>query len=460
MPLMLAIAASCGLLFGALLTFLSVGKALLALAALTAATTVMRWPVFGFLLFGLMAALLPYTTVNLGIRITISEALLALTWIAVGWRLFIGEKTLELGATEKAVMRLLVFSLIPFAVGQVVISAEGSGLVNWIRWLLNVSTLFLVPILLDTQKKRGAMVVALLLGNLVMLIVSITIFLQTRDALAIMPLLEKLQYSHPEALLDIFSANYTRMGSPWVHPNLTGGALALFIPLALFYGMSNAGWRKLLAYAVALLGAAGLLFSISRGAIVSLAVVMIWFVYLRVPYVTKVLVIGSVLTASLVLFYPPLQERLSTMFSSQNASTQVRADEYRAFPKAVARYPLGIGFKVDPPVPDSDLLGISNLWLNYMYKIGVIGMILFIAATVSWWREVRPAGKMREITQNNALWLGTVGALLSALGTGIFDHYYSFTMVLVGLFWMLVGMSLQQAREMQGNAKAPGSPPA
>ena len=92
----------------------------------------------------------------------------------------------------------------------------------------------------------------------------------------------------------------------------------------------------------------------------------------------------------LVLSYPPLQERLATIFSPQNASTEVRFDEYRMFPKAVARYPLGIGFKVDPPVPGTDLLGISNLWLNFMYKVGLGGMLLFIAVTWRWWREARP----------------------------------------------------------------------
>jgi hypothetical protein len=165
------------------------------------------------------ATCIPYTTVNLGVRITVSEALLGLTWLAVGWRLLIGQAALHWGATEKAVRLLLVFSVVPFVTGQIAIDADGSGLVNWVRWLLNVSPLFLVPLLLDTAGKRNTMLVMLLLGNLLMLGVSVLMFLKDRDAQTMIPLLEKLQYAHPEALLDIFSANYTRMGSPWVHPN-------------------------------------------------------------------------------------------------------------------------------------------------------------------------------------------------------------------------------------------------
>jgi hypothetical protein len=455
MPLMLALAAASGLLFGSLLLVLTVGKALLALAAAVGAVTILWRPLLGLLLFAAVATSVPYTTVNLGIRITVSEALLGLTWVAVGARLLVGQAALHWGATEKAVALLLLFSVVPFVTGQLAVAADGSGLVNWVRWLLNVSPLFLVPLLLDTTGKRHALLVMLLLGNLLMLGVSIVMFVKDRDAQTMLPLLEQLQYAHPEAVLDIFSANYTRMGSPWVHPNLTGGALALFLPLALFYGIGYRGWRRALGYSTCVLAAAGLLFSISRGALVSLALVLLWMAYRRVPYVGKIIAVGTVLSTALVLGYAPLQERLATMFSAQNASTQVRADEYRKFPDAVAQYPLGIGFKVEPPVPQTDLLGISNLWLNYMYKLGALGMVLFIVCSATWWREVRPHGKVLAVNRDNALYLGTLGGLLAAFGTGLFDHYYSFTMVLVALFWLLLGMNLQQARAL----RPPPAPP-
>ena len=166
------------------------------------------------------------------------------------------------------------------------------------------------------------------------------------------------------------------------------------------------------------------------------------------PYTGRLLLLGVGLVVVLVLSYPPLQERLATIFSPQNASTEVRFDEYRMFPKAVARYPLGIGFKVDPPVPGTDLLGISNLWLNFMYKVGLGGMLLFIAVTWRWWREARPEKGPIRLTRDNAIWLGSTGGILAALVSGLFDHYFSFAVVMIGLFWLLVGINLLEARRL------------
>lgn len=442
------LAVTLGLLFGGLLTLLEPAKTLLALVALAMTITVMRCPLLGLLLFAFFATLIPYTTVQLGIRITVSEALLALTWLGVFWQLTIRRCRWVVGSTERHLIWLMLFSALPFAVGQLTIQAEGSGLVNWIRWLMNVSTLLLVPILIDDDRKRDKLLVALLLGTLAMLTLSIFYFLKDRNANTFIPVLEKLKYAHPEAVKDIFSANFSRMASPWVHPNLTGGVLVLFLPLAYFYARFQSGWRSLLGWAVALMGAAGLLFSMSRGAIVSLALVLLWLTWLRVPGAGRIIGTATVLVVALVLFYPPLQERLSTTFSSTNASTEIRMDEYRRFPDAMARYPLGIGFKTDPPPPNTGLLGISNLWLNFIYKTGIPGMLLFIAVTVAWWRETKPRGWLNLLNRERAVWIGSSAGLLSALLTGLFDHYYSFTMVLVALFWMIMALGLHSARRL------------
>lgn len=436
-----------GLLFGSLLWFLPPLKLSIVIIGSGVALTIIRKPIYGFLLFAFVAPFIPYTTVKLGIRITISEALLAITWLGVLWQLFIHKLKPHLGMTEKALIVLIIFSVLPFVIGQVTIMAEGKGLVNWIRWTLNLSILFLVPMLIDDKSKRDQLIIMLLLGILANLLLSIGLFVKNRDAQSMIPILASLQYAHPEAVQDIFSGNFTRMASPWVHPNLTGGALVLFLPLAFFYGLSESGFRRKLGLFVAVLSAVGLMLSISRGAILSLALVLMWLAYLRVPYSSKMILWGGALSIMLVAFYPPLQERLSTMFSSTNASTEVRLDEYRLFPDAVAKYPMGIGFKVDPPVPgDDNLVGISNLWLNIVYKIGFIGLILYLAVTIFWWRETRPRGKIKTITKDNALWLGSHAGVLAALTTGLFDHYFSFTMVLIGLFWLLLGLNLQASR--------------
>jgi polysaccharide biosynthesis protein PslJ len=444
----LPIAVLLGSVFGVLLWFLPVSKLAILLVGVALALTLMRKPLWGLLIFALLATSIPYTTVQIGIRTTVSEGVLMLTWVAVFWQGFLGHNRglLNWHPVERSLAILMAYSALPFVVGMLIISAEGSGPVNWVRWLMNLSLLFLVPLLLRNERDRDQLVVALLLGNLIMLSLSIFMFLKDRDANTMIPILTDLKYAHPEAIKDIFSANYQRMASPWVHPNLTGGILALMVPLALLYGWTRTGWRRMLGLTVAIMGAAGLLFSISRGAIVALVLVLFWLSYKRVPYSGRIIGLGAAFGAALVMFYPPLQERLLSMFSASNASTEIRFEEYAMFPEAMARYPLGIGFKVDPPVPGSGLLGISNLWLNFIYKIGLPGMALFVLVTTLWWRAVRPLGRVPAITHENALWLGSLSGVLAALLTGIFDHYYSFTFVIIGLFWLLAGMALQQAR--------------
>lgn len=441
-----------GLLFGALALLLSPAKAFLAVIGLAGAVTILRFPFWGLLLFALVATFMPYSTVNLGIRSTVSEAILALTWGAVLWHSFIARlpdtPSLGLRPTDQMLLWLMLFSVFPFIVGQVTVHADTSGVANWLRWLLSLSSVFLCAKLLVDHKHRESLVIALLLGSLAMLVLSIAVFVRTRSGAGIAPILALFNYGNFDMLKFGLEAMSSRMGSPWMHPNAIGGIMALLLPMAFCFGMTERGWKRALGLSVACLGAAALLLASSRGAMVSLALVLMWMATRRVPYTGRLLMIGAALTVALVMAYPPLQERLATIFSSDNASTEVRFDEYRMFPQAVLAYPFGIGFKVDPPVPGTQLLGISNLWLNFIYKTGIVGMLFFVAVTLRWWREARPPSGPIRLTKDNALWLGTTAGILSALVSGLFDHYFSFAVVMVALFWLMVGINVLEARRI------------
>ena len=447
-----------GLLFGAVLMLAGPPLLFLGVAAVVALAAIVTRPLRGLLAFCLVAPFIPWTTVTLGIRMTVSEGLLALTWAGVAWQWLMGRlPPLPRGPTERTMTWLFTWSLVPLVAGQLLVHGiEGNGPVNWVRWLLNISTLFLVPLLTPRPEQRRQLMDCLVIGFAAMLALSLFMFIKTPDARVMIPVLASLKYAHPEAIQDIFSANYTRMASPWVHPNSTGGALLLAVPLALFHGLSQTGWRRALGMTVALAGAAGIVFSGSRGALLCLAALVIWLAWRRVPGAGRTLVVGGVLATVMLLAYPPAQERLASLLQgSKDASTSVRFDEYRNFPRAVERYPLGLGFKADPPPPGTDLFGISNLWLNYMYKLGAPGMLLFIAVTVAWWREVRQLGDLSRMGPANALRVGSVGAMIAALLTGFIDHYFSFTQVLLSLFWLTMAISLQQSRPVPSERSTP-----
>lgn len=451
MPLAMPVGVLIALLFGLLLWVLPALKVTAALIGVAAAVTIIRRPLRGLLLFGLLATFLPYATVQIGIRTTVSEALLMLVWASLlAHRMFaLYNAPLNLLRTERWLIALMLFSALPFVAGQLTVDAQGNGPINWVRWLFNLSPLFLVPRLLDDVKAREQMIIAMLLGTLLLLLLSIPVYLKNGNSAAIISIIGGLGYSNLDTLNEGLSGFSTRMGSPWTHPNITGGALAMLLPLAFCMGMTRQGAVRLLGLAVALLAAAGLLFSGSRGALVSLLLVMCWMARRRVPYVGRMLMAAGVLGALLLMLYPPLQVRLLGLFSNDDASTAVRFLEYSHFPEAMSMFPLGIGFKVDPPVPGTGLWGISNLWLNYIYKLGVAGMLLFVAVTVSWWKESRLPHDAVTLNRDTALWLGSRGGVMAALLSGIFDHYFSFTMVLIALFWLLLGLNLHEARRLQ-----------
>ncbi len=454
MPLAMPIGALIALLFGVLVWVLPALKVTAALLGVAAMVTIIRRPRRGLLLFGVLATFLPYATVQIGIRTTVSEALLMLVWASLlAHRLFaFSNPPLRLLRTERWLVVLMLFSALPFLVGQMTITAEGNGPINWVRWIFNLSPLFLVPRLLDDEQSREQMTIAILLGTLLMLLLSIPVYLKNGNSTAIISIIGSLGYSNLDTLNQGLSGLSTRMGTPWTHPNIAGGALAMLLPLAFCFGVTRQGMVRLLGFSVAVLAAAGLLFTGSRGALLSLLVVMGWMARKRVPYVGRMLMAAGVLGALLLMLYPPLQERLLGLFSSDDASTAVRFQEYSHFPDAIKMFPLGIGFKVDPPVPGSGLWGISNLWLNYVYKLGIPGMLLFIAVTLSWWKEARLTRNVVLLNPDTALWLGTRAGVMVALLSGLFDHYFSFTTVLIALFWLLLGLNLHEARRLQEKA--------
>jgi hypothetical protein len=438
-----------GLIFGGLTLLAGPPVGILAAVAMGVAVFIASRPLRGLLLFCLLAPALPWMTITLGVRITTSEAILALTWLGVLMQ-WLGGKLppLPTGQTERAMLRFMGWTIVPLIAGQFIAQGDGIGPVNWVRYLLNVSPLFLVPLLTPHARDRERMLLSLLLGFAGLLAISLGFFIKGRDPLEMVAFLATMQYAHPEAIVDILVSDPSRMASPWVHPNSTGGALLLAAPLGLFYAVMSRGWRRALGIFVALGSTGGIVLTGSRGALLALGLFVFWLARKKTPYAGRGLIASVFLAVSLIAIYPPAQQRFASLFSSKDASTSVRFDEYMHFPANALHYPLGLGFKADTPAssPEKNIYGISNLWLNYWFRLGLPGMIFFIGVTLAWWREVRMPGPFAQVNAGNAMRIATTGTVLAALSTGFIDHYFSFTQVLISLFWLILAMGLQQAR--------------
>lgn len=95
-----------------------------------------------------------------------------------------------------------------------------------------------------------------------------------------------------------------------------------------------------------------------------------------------------------------------------------------------------------------DTIPWQALWFLPHFWVAIISMLLFIAVTWRWWRESRPELGPIRLTKDNAIWLGSTAGILSALVSGFFDHYFSFALVMIALFWLMVGINVLEARRL------------
>ena len=147
----------------------------------------------------------------------------------------------------------------------------------------------------------------------------------------------------------------------------------------------------------------------------------------------------------LLLLLPITQDyvaRLLEGFAGQDLATQMRFGEYKDALILIERYPLfGVGFT---GTPDMDIyLGVSMLYLIMAENMGLIGLLIFVAVMVGFFIMVFHAWRRGLTPGLEAMLLGYTGAILGALVSGIFDHYW-FNMTyphMTVLFWLYVGMA-------------------
>ena len=239
-----------------------------------------------------------------------------------------------------------------------------------------------------------------------------------------------------------------------IDPNALGGLMIMLLVLTVpqLFAASPLLKRVWIISAVLLMGLA-LLLSFSRGSFVGAGLALIAIGVLRYR---KVLALGIVALA-LILILPQTQGYVTHFFdglqvlddaAASDLSTQMRVGEYTDALILIQRYPvLGVGFT---GTPDIDIyLKVANLYLMMTAEMGVVGLSVFLVIMavlfISGWRVRRAA---RQLPELEPLWWGFHGALLAALISGLFDHYF-FNLDFhhaVTLFWLYVGLAAVSTR--------------
>lgn len=227
-----------------------------------------------------------------------------------------------------------------------------------------------------------------------------------------------------------------------IDPNALGGMLilvgGLLAPQLVTPRPLLPRWVIALAFASAVVA---IYLTFSRSALLGLAASIGLLALLKYRALIPLGIVGVLM----IFVLPPLQgyeDRLLAGFAGDDLATQMRFGEYRDALTLVRRYPLfGVGFI---GTPDIDLyLGVSMLYLIIASNMGLVGLAFFVAVIIGFYIMVARAWRQDLDTGLEAILLGTSGAVLGALVSGIFDHYW-FNLVythMTVLFWLYLGLA-------------------
>ena len=185
---------------------------------------------------------------------------------------------------------------------------------------------------------------------------------------------------------DAFPELRKRVFSTWENPNILAGYLDILICLAfgLFMKCRNRE-RRILLGAFMLAAAACLAMTYARGACLVIAVILAGYGALRDR---RVLAACVVVIALLFAVDPMLYERITSVFTKVDTSTEMRLAFWESTVAMIQDHPfLGIGwgaYWMVYPEYDFYLQGANvlivhahNIYLNYMAEIGIPGAVAF-----------------------------------------------------------------------------------
>jgi hypothetical protein len=240
-----------------------------------------------------------------------------------------------------------------------------------------------------------------------------------------------------------------------VDPNVLGGMMILVAALiAPQLAAKESIVPRWLAWVMMATATLALYLTYSRSALLGLGAALL---LLGVLKYRRLIVVGFVGLA-LLLLLPQTQEyvaRLAAGFAGEDLATQMRFGEYKDAFTLIGRYPIfGVGFT---GVPDIDLyLGVSMLYLIIAENMGLVGLALFVVVMIGYFVLMAQGWRQGFSPALEAILLGLASAVLGALVSGFFDHYW-FNMTyphMTVLFWLYMGLATATILVQQAEREA------
>lgn len=245
-----------------------------------------------------------------------------------------------------------------------------------------------------------------------------------------------------------------RVGGTIGNANEFASFVALFLPTIVVLYRSEKGLKKVLAGVGAFLSGLAFLMAVSRGAIVGLAVggvLTAW--YLRAVIPRQVLVrsgFGALLLGLVVIagafvtgYGDMLLERFGKFGEGSRVASSGRTMIWADALNSMLEYPLTFitGFGWNAYESSSEFhFATHNTYLNILYNLGIVGVVLFLVTAGNVLRAVR-AGVNRAGPEAKPFLIAFVFGFMSLLVSIFFGGLHSSAIYV----WAFVGLSLRIA---------------
>ncbi len=413
--------------------------------------------------FGLPFASLPF---SVGFKPTFLDAALGALFFVWLFKLIIGREREFLASPLGLLVGLFLFiALFAFALGLTHSAATSFTLRRFLEILIGIALFFVAVNTVRSYRELNWVTGWIMLGGFGAALVAVAFYVVPDEwTIRVLDSLARFDYPGGAGALryieDDPEGTMRAIGTA-VDPNVLGGmmilAAGLMLPQMLAKVTVFPRWVTWGMFATTFLA---LYLTYSRSALLGLAAAMGLLALLKYRRLIPLALLG----AALLFLLPQSQEyvaRLLEGLRGEDQATLMRFGEYKDALILIGRYPFfGVGFT---GTPDIDIyLGVSMLYLIIAQNMGLIGLAIFVLVMIAFFVLVANCWRRGVSPQGEALLLGYTGAVLGALVSGIFDHYW-FNLTyphMTVLFWLYVGMATAVVMvESSHEQPAPAAPP-
>lgn len=412
--------------------------------------------------FGLPFATVPF---EIGFKPTFLDVALGALFFVWLFKLVIGQER-EFRATPLGLLvgLFMLMALFSFAYGLTHSSANSFLLRRFAEILIGIGLFFVA---VNTVRTTGELIWVtrwLILAGWACAAIAVVFYVIPQEAtIWVLDRLARFDYPGGAGALRFIEDDpngVMRAIGTAVDPNVLGGMMILVAGLVAPQLFTQ---RAILPRGVTLLvlatAALALYLTYSRSALLGLAASLGLLALLKYRRLIWLGLAGGLL----LLLLPQTQEyvaRLAAGLAGEDLATQMRFGEYKDALILIERYPLfGVGFT---GTPDIDIyLGVSMLYLIIAENMGLIGLGIFLLVMFGFFNMWIQSWRRGYPPTLEALLLGYGGALVGALVSGIFDHYW-FNMTyphMTVLFWLFVGLATATIQIEQERAAATSAAP-